>query len=103
LCRAGGAGCSIGRRTAREVALARSWRCIHDGGMEAPEHVVDAETRAQILDAVLRQVSERYVDPYVAAKVEAAVRARIDAGAARAPSRSVSRAPGRADTSRKSG
>src|SRR4051812_42631342 len=48
--------------------------------MEAPEHVIDAETRAHILDAVLRQVIERYVDPDVAAKMEAAVRARIDAG-----------------------
>ena len=73
-------GCSIGGRQAREVALARSWRCIHAGGMEAPEHVIDAETRAQILDAVLRRVIERYVDPDVAAKMEAAVRARIDAG-----------------------
>src|SRR5687768_3101452 len=66
--------------TAREVALARSWRCIHAGGMEASEHVIDAETRAQILDAALRRVIERYVDPDVAAKMEAAVRARIDAG-----------------------
>src|SRR5678816_570440 len=65
-------------RLAIVCALALSCAVVSFAQQEQPDLTIDAATRTQVIDGILKRLSDSYVFPDIAKKIEQSIRERVD-------------------------